>query len=206
MRIKRDFVLGLVIAGMAVAAFGCAAGSYHSTTPEEHAMWRAAEMGNLEAQRRVAVDLSPHSAPGGAEPDAEHAAFWFQEACKRRYANAAVDFLQFAEHEQLRSRDSRFLSQALACLYSAIEQGHRDAIRAGAIRAATHEQDDRRAYYLFALMAEEDPLFADRRWDIAERLIPGEPERIEKRAADWRAIHALKDDDDFFRELSAERG
>lgn len=99
MRFMRDFALGLVSAGMAVVAFGCATGGYHSTTPEEHAMWRAAEVGNLEAQRRVAVDLIPHSAPGGAEPDAEHAAFWFKEACDQRYANAAVDFLEFAEHE-----------------------------------------------------------------------------------------------------------
>lgn len=206
MGVRHHLRIGLVSAGIAIAAFGCAAGSYHSTTAGEHAMWRAAEGGNPEAQRRVAVDLSPISEPGGAEPDAEHSAFWFKEACDQRYANAAVDFLKLAEHEYLRTRDSRYLSQALACMYSSIEQGHRKAIRAGAVRAMNHEQDYRRAYYLYALMAEEDPVFADGRFDIADRLIEGEPLRIEERAANWRASHTLKGDDDFLRELSANRG
>lgn len=204
--IKLSGLIGLVGAGIAMATLGCATGGYGSTTPEEFAMWRAAEEGNLEAQRRLAVDLSPNSAPGGAAPDAGHAAFWFKEACKKRYANAAVEFLEFAENEQLRFRDPRHVSHALACLHGAIEQGHRDAIRAGATRAATHEKDFRRAYYLYALLAKADPAFAERRWDITDHLISGEPERLDQRAADWLAINMLKGDDDFLRELTAERG
>lgn len=206
MRIHRNFIFGLFGIAVVAASFGCATGGYHSTTPEEHAMWRAAEAGNLEAQRRVAIGLSPNSAPEGNPVDAGHAAFWFQEACSQRYANAAVDFLEFAEYEEARTRDSLYLSQALACLHSAIEQGHRRAIRAGATRAETREKDYRRAYYLYALMAEAEPGFADRRWDIAEHLIQGEPERIEKRAAEWRSRNTLKDDDDFLRELGSNQG
>ncbi|MFK7895373.1 MAG: hypothetical protein AB8G23_06035 [Myxococcota bacterium] len=199
----RRLGIGLLATGMTLTALGCATGGYHSTTPEEHAMWRAAEAGNLEAQRRVAVDLSPNSAPEGARIDSGHAAFWYQEACSQRYANAAVDFLRFAEYEEARTRDSLYLSQALACLHSAIEQGHRAAIRAGATRAAKSEKDFRRAYYLYALLAKEDPAFADRRWEIADQLIQGEPERIEERAAEWLSRNSLKGDDDFLRELSS---
>jgi TPR repeat protein len=203
MRIMRDFVLALVGVGAATMTLGCAAGAYNSTTPAEHAMWRAAEAGNPEAQRRVAVDLTPHSKPGGAAPDAGHAAFWFKEACKQRYANAAVEFLEFAEKERLRSGDSRYVGDALTCLHAAIDQGHRDAIKTGAIRAATRERDFPRAYYLYALMEEGEPVFADRRWEIVDDLIPGQPERIDRRAADWRASNALKDDDDFLIERNS---
>ena len=206
MKIKRDLVLGLATISLAIVTVGCATGGYHSTTPQEHAMWRAAETGNVEAQRRVAVDLSPNSPPGGAETDAGYAAFWFREACDQQYANAAVSFLELAEYEERRSRDSSHVSHALACLHSAIEQGHREAIRAGAIRATKREKNFGRAYYLYALMQEVDPEFADHRWEIVEHLIQGERERMERRARDWLASNQLKGDDDFLRELSSDRG
>lgn len=194
-------LLGLII----VLGVSACAGSHMTRTPAERALWMAAENGNPEAQRRVALDLSPDSEPGGARADAGHAAFWFRAACEQQYANAAVDFYEFAENYRLRTGDARHLDHALPCLQSAIEQGHQGAIIKGATRAELVEKNYERAFFLYSLMAKKDPVWADQRWKWVGELSVDAPDRLHRRAARWHATHRIKDNDDFLREQSASR-
>jgi TPR repeat protein len=163
------------------------------------------EGGNPEAQRRVANDLRPGGTPGGAGEDSGHAAFWFRTACKQHYANAAVEFYEFAEAHRIRTGDPRHLDNALPCLQSAINQGHRGAIVVGAKRAESLEKNYERAFFLYSLMEKEDPAWADRRWELMDRLTLDAPDRLHRHAEEWRARNTIKSHDDFLREQSSAR-
>ena len=100
----------------------------------------AAEAGDVEAMRQLANLHRPTEALGVQYGNLAQAAYWYRAACAAGYANAQVDFYDFARSHADRHSDE-FLDEAIACLEDAIAQGHRQAIIAGAFRAAFIVQD-----------------------------------------------------------------
>jgi tetratricopeptide (TPR) repeat protein len=155
----------------------------------------AAEAGDVEAMRQLANLYAPTDALGVRYGNLERAVFWHRQACAAGYANAQVDFYTFARAEQ---HSDEFLDEAVACLEDAIRQGHRSAIINGAFRAAFIVQDYPTAFFLYALLAENDPDLAAQRFAFAEQLSQAEIDEAEAAAAAWRAENEVKDYDDFF--------
>jgi hypothetical protein len=162
----------------------------------------AAEAGDVEAMRQLANLYRPTEALGVQYGNLEQAVFWYRKACEAGYANAQVDFYQFARtHAEL--HDDVFLDEAVACLEDALRQGHRSAIIDGAFRAAFIEQDYKTGFFLYALFEDTEPDFAEQRWSFADQLTQAEIDEAEQAAAEWRAANRIKDYDDFFAEVDS---
>jgi dienelactone hydrolase len=157
----------------------------------------AAEAGDVEAMRQLANLYAPTEALGVQYGNLERAVFWHRAACAAGYANAQVDFYEFARLQADLGNDA-YLDEAVACLDDAIRQGHRSAIIDGAFRAAFIEQDYRTAFFLYALLEESDPDIAAQRFTFADQLTQAEIDEAEAAAAAWRAENEIKDYDDFF--------
>jgi dienelactone hydrolase len=162
----------------------------------------AAEAGDVEAQRQLANLYRPTEVLGVQYGNLERTVYWYRKACEAGYANAQVDFYEFARAHADR-HDDTYLSEALACLEDAIKQGHRSAIVHGAFRAAFIDQDYATAFYLFALLEEADPELAAQRFDFADQLTQAEIDAAEEAAAIWRAANQIKDYDDFFADVDS---
>lgn len=162
----------------------------------------AAEAGDVEAMRQLALVYQPTVAMGVAYGDLERTIFWFRQACAAGYANAQVDFYRFASTFAETTSDA-YLPEAIVCLQDAIEQGHRSAIADGAFRAAYIQHDYATAFYLYALLEDADPELADQRHSIADRLTPEQIADAEQAASEWRAANRVKDYDDFFAEVNS---
>ena len=157
----------------------------------------AAEAGDVEAMRQLANVYRPTEAMGVQYGNLAQAVFWYRQACAAGYANAQVDFYDFARTWAETTSDA-YLEEAIACLESAIEQGHRDAIMAGAFRAAFIDGDYARAWYLYALLEDSDPDIAQQRQSFADKLTQAEIDEAEAQAAAWRAENKVKTYNDFF--------
>jgi dienelactone hydrolase len=162
----------------------------------------AAEAGDVEAMRQLANVYRPTEAMGVAYGNLARAVFWYREACVAGYANAQVDFYQFARTWAETTGDE-YLEEAIVCLEGAIKQGHRQAILDGAFRAAFVDGDYARAWYLYALLEDADPQAAEQRFTFAGQLTQAEIDEAEAAAAAWRAENAVKDYDDFFAEVDS---
>ncbi|GIK74742.1 MAG: hypothetical protein BroJett021_37300 [Chloroflexota bacterium] len=162
----------------------------------------AAEAGDVEAMRQLANLYRPTDALGVQYGNLEQAVFWYRQACAAGYANAQVDFYDFVRSHAERHSDE-FLDEAILCLEDAIAQGHREAIIAGAFRAAFIEQDYKMAFYLYTLFEESDPELAAQRHTFADQLTAAEIEAAEQAAATWRAENTVKTYDDFFAEVNS---
>ncbi|MFN8466715.1 MAG: hypothetical protein U0X20_14245 [Caldilineaceae bacterium] len=162
----------------------------------------AAEAGDVEAMRQLANVYRPTESMGVQYGNLAQAVFWYRQACAAGYANAQVDFYDFARTWAETTSDA-YLEEAIACLESAIEQGHRDAIIAGAFRAAFIDGDYARAWYLYALLDDSDPKMAKQRQSFADKLTQAEIDAAEAKAAAWRAENKIKTYDDFFAEVSS---
>ena len=127
----------------------------------------AAEAGDVEAMRQLANTYAPTEALGVRYGNLERAVFWYRQACAAGYANAQVDFYEFARLQADQGNDA-YLEEAIACLEDAIRQGHRSAILNGAFRAAFIEQDYKTGFFLFALFEDTEPEYAEQRWSFAE--------------------------------------
>ena len=172
------------------------------SAPPSPELIAAAEAGDAEAMRQLANLYAPTEAMGVQFGNLEQAVFWYRKACAAGYANAQVDFYEFARtHAEL--GDDAFLEEAIVCLEDAIRQGHRSAIIAGAFRAAFIEQDYKTAFFLYALFEETEPDFAEQRWSFAEQLTQAEIDEAEQAAAEWRAANRIKDYEDFFSEVNS---
>ncbi|MFZ1769599.1 MAG: hypothetical protein WAU00_10400, partial [Caldilinea sp.] len=162
----------------------------------------AAETGDVEAMRQLANLYRPTEALGVQYGNLEQSVYWFRQACAAGYANAQVDFYEFARtHADM--GDDAYLDEAIACLEDAIRQGHRSAISNGAFRAAFIEQDYQRGFFLYALFEETEPDFAEQRWSFADQLTQAEIEEAEQAAAAWRAANSIKDYADFFAQVDS---
>jgi dienelactone hydrolase len=157
----------------------------------------AAEAGDVEAMRQLANVYRPTEALGVTYGNLQQSVFWYRQACAAGYANAQVDFYQFARAWAETTSDM-FLPEAIVCLEDAIAQGHRSAILDGAFRAAYIDFDYPRAWYLYALLEESDPDLAAQRHSFADQLTQAEIDAAETAAAAWRAENTVKDYDDFF--------
>ncbi len=157
----------------------------------------AAEAGDVEAMRQLANVYRPTEAMGVIYGNLERSVYWYRQACAAGYANAQVDFYQFARNFAETASDA-YLAEALVCLEDAINQGHRSAIMDGAFRAAFIDGDYQRGFYLYALLEDADPQLAARRQEFADQLTAAEIEEAEQAAAEWRAANTVKDYDDFF--------
>ncbi len=162
----------------------------------------AAEAGDVEAMRQLANLYRPQESLGVRYGNLERALFWYRQACAAGYANAQVDFYTFASSLADSSSDA-YLAEATVCLDAAIEQGHQDAIRAGAFQAAFLDKDYARGFYLYALLEEADPEMAQQRFAFAEQLTADEIETAETAAAAWRAENRVRSYDDFFAEVNS---
>ena len=171
--------------------------SLHGNQPSEAQLLAAGEAGDVEAQRQLANGYQPRKSFGVPYGNAAEAIRWFRRACAAGYANAEVDFYEFAESQEQIGTDGA-IEEAVACLDDAIRQGHRKAIIDGAFRAAFMEQDYKKGYYLYALLADTEPQYADQRQSFASQLTPAEIAAAEKAASDWRAHNPIRDYDDFF--------
>ncbi len=163
-------------------------------TPEKIA---AAEAGDVEAMRQMANVYRPTEALGVQYGNLAQAVYWYRQACALGYANAQVDFYEFAR-SQADAGNPAYLDEAIVCLEEAIRQGHRTAIINGAFRAAFIEQDYRRGFFLYALFEETEPDYADQRWTFADQLTQSEIDQAEAQAALWRAENEIKEYEDFF--------
>lgn len=162
----------------------------------------AAEAGDVEAQRQLANLYRPSESLGVRYGNVEKAVFWYRQACAAGYANAQVDFYEFARmHAEL--YNDAYLEEAIVCLEAAIRQGHRMAIINGAFRAAFIDRDYKTGFFLYALLDETEPDFAAQRWSFAEQLTQTEIDETEAAAAEWRANNRIKDYDDFFRAVNS---
>ena len=170
-------------------------------TPPSPEKIAAAEAGDVEAMRQLANVYRPQEAMGVQYGNLEKSVFWYREACAAGYANAQVDFYQFAR-TWAETTSEEFLDEAIGCLNTAIDQGHRTAIIDGAFRAAYIDFDYPRAWYLYALLEESDPDIAAQRQSFADQLTQAETDETEAAAAAWRAENEVKDYDDFFAEVS----
>jgi len=162
----------------------------------------AAEAGDVEAMRQLANLYKPTEALGVQYGNLEQSVFWYRRACAAGYANAQVDFYDFARSHAERHGDE-FLDEAVACLEDAIAQGHREAIIAGAFRAAFIEQDYATAFFLYALLEESDPELAAQRQTFADQLTAAEIDAAEQMAAAWRTENRIKTYDDFFADVNS---
>jgi hypothetical protein len=162
----------------------------------------AAEAGDVEAMRQLANIYRPQEAMGVSYGNLERSVFWYRQACAAGYANAQVDFYEFASSWAETTSDA-YLAEAIACLEGAIEQGHRSAIIAGAFRAAYIDFDYPRAWYLYALLEDSDPDIAQQRNSFADELTQAEIDDAEAAAAAWRAENEVRDYDDFFAEVNS---
>lgn len=156
----------------------------------------AAEAGDVEAQRQLANLYRPTEVLGVQYGNLAQAVFWYRKACAAGYANAQVDFYEFARVQADMGNDT-YLEEAVACLGDAIRQGHRDAIINGAFRAAFIEQDHKTGFFLYALLEDTDPDIAAQRFTFADELTQAEIDAAEEAAAAWRAANQVKDFDDF---------
>jgi hypothetical protein len=157
----------------------------------------AAEAGDVEAQRQLANLYRPTEALGVPFGNVEKAVFWYRKACDAGYANAQVDFYEFAFSYSGANSDV-YLAEAIICLEDAIRQGHRNAIINGAFWAAFIDHDYKTGFFLYALFEGTEPEFAEQRWSFAENLTQHEIDEAEQAAAEWRANNRIKDYDDFF--------
>jgi hypothetical protein len=157
----------------------------------------AAEAGDVEAMRQLANVYRPKEAMGVLYGNLEQAVFWYRQACAAGYANAQVDFYEFARGFAEMASDA-YLPEAITCLEDAIRQGHRSAISNGAFRAAFIDQDYKTGFFLYALLEDADPQLAAQRQSFADQLTAAEIEEAEQAAAAWRAANTVKDYDDFF--------
>jgi hypothetical protein len=162
----------------------------------------AAEAGDVEAMRQLANVYRPTEAMGVSYGNLERSVFWYRQACAAGYANAQVDFYTFARGWAETASDA-YLAEAIACLESAIEQGHRSAIIDGAFRAAYIDFDYPRAWYLYALLEDAEPEIAQQREPFAEELTQAQIDEAEAAAAAWRAENEVRDYDDFFAEVNS---
>ena len=153
----------------------------------------AAEAGDVEAMRQLANVYRPTEALGVRYGDVAQAVYWYRRACAAGYANAQVDFYEFARSHA----DAAYLDEAVLCLEDAIRQGHRDAIIHGAFHAAFIEQDYKTGFFLYALFEGTDAHFADQRWSFADQLTQAEIDEAEQAAAAWRAENQIKEFADF---------
>ena len=162
----------------------------------------AAETGDVEAMRQLANLYRPTEALGVQYGNLAQVVYWYRQACAAGYANAQVDFYEFARtHADM--GDDAYLDEAIACLEDAIRQGHRSAIINGAFRATFIEQDYQRGFFLYALFEETEPDFAEQRWSFADQLTQAEIEEAEQAAAAWRAANPIKDYEDFFAQVDS---
>jgi hypothetical protein len=162
----------------------------------------AAEAGDVEAMRQLANLYRPTDALGVQYGNLAQAVYWYRQACAAGYANAQVDFYEFARLQADVDNDV-YLEEAVACLEDAIRQGHRGAIRNGAFRAAFIEQEYQTAFFLYALLEEADPELAAQRFAFADQLTQAEIDEAEQAAAEWRAVNQIKDYNDFFAEVDS---
>ncbi|MFN3330996.1 MAG: hypothetical protein ACK47M_00605 [Caldilinea sp.] len=162
----------------------------------------ATEAGDVEAMRQLANLYRPTDALGVQYGNLAQAVFWYRQACAAGYANAQVDFYDFARSHAERHSDE-FLDEAVACLEDAIEQGHREAIIAGAFRAGFIEQDYQTAFFLYALLEESDPELAVQRHTFADQLTAAEIDAANQAASTWRAENRVKTYNDFFVEVNS---
>jgi hypothetical protein len=165
--------------------------------PPGEALIAAAESGDVEAMRQAANVYRPREAMGVKYGNLERAVFWYRKACAAGYANAQVDFYEFARIWAETASDA-YLDEAITCLEDAVRQGHRSAIANGAFRAAFIEQDYPTAFYLYALLEDAAPDLAAQRNTFAGELTAEEIAGAEAAAAAWRAANRVKDYDDFF--------
>jgi len=163
----------------------------------------AAEAGDVEAMRQLANVYRPTEALGVQYGNLERAVFWYRQACAAGYANAQVDFYEFARTWAESSGDDSYLEEAVICLQDAIDQGHRSAISNGAFRAAFIEGDYKTGFYLYALLEDADPDLAARRHTFVDQLTADEIAAAEEAAAQWRAANSVKDYNDFFAEVNS---
>ena len=162
----------------------------------------AAEAGDVEAMRQLANLYRPTEALGVRYGDVAQAVEWYRRACAAGYANAQVDFYEFARAFADAGHDD-YLHEAVVCLDDAIRQGHRSAIINGAFRAAFIEQDYATGFFLYALFEGTEPEFADQRWRFADQLTQTEIDAAEAQAAAWRAENSIRDYEDFFAEVDS---
>jgi hypothetical protein len=165
--------------------------------PPSAAKIAAAEAGDVEAMRQLANVYRPTEGLGVLYGNLERSVFWYREACAAGYANAQVDFYEFARTFAETASDA-YLAEAIVCLEDAIAQGHRSAIHNGAFRAAFVDGNYARGFFLYALLQEADPSLAAQRQRFADQLTAAEIEEAEQAAAEWRAANTVKDYDDFF--------
>ncbi len=172
------------------------------SNPPSPELIAAAEAGDVEAMRQLANLYRPTEALGVQYGNLEQAVFWYRKACEAGYANAQVDFYDFARlHADM--GDDTYLAEAIACLEDAIRQGHRSAIINGAFRAAFIEQDYKTGFFLYALFEGTEPDYAEQRWSFADQLTQAEIDEAEQAAAEWRAANEIRDYDDFFAEVDS---
>ena len=162
----------------------------------------AAEAGDVEAMRQLANLYRPTEALGVQYGNLGQAVFWYRKACEAGYANAQVDFYEFARG-QADMGNSAYLEEAVVCLEDAIRQGHRSAIINGAFRAAFIEHDYKTGFFLYALFEDTEPEYAEQRWSFADQLTQAEIDEAEQAAAAWRAANPIKDYNDFFVEVNS---
>jgi hypothetical protein len=191
-------IAGLVLVACTYAPLaGTKPASSKDDAPTEAQLRAAGEAGDVEAQRQLAYRSEPKEAFGVTYGNAEAAIYWYRRACAAGYANAEVDFYEFAE-TRAQAETGSVVDEAVACLDDAVRQGHRNAIIDRAFRAAFGEHDYKKGYYLYALLADSEPQYADQRHSIANQLTPAEIDAAEKAAADWRAGNQVRDYNDFF--------
>ncbi|MCL4857850.1 MAG: hypothetical protein KJZ93_00520, partial [Caldilineaceae bacterium] len=162
----------------------------------------AAEAGDVEAQRQIANVYRPRESLGVHYGNVEKAVFWYRKACAAGYANAQVDFYEFAAAHAETASD-RYLEEAIVCLEDALRQGHRQAILNGAFRAVFIDGDHKTGFFRYALFEETEPDLAEQRWTFADQLTQAEIDEAEEAAAAWRASNRIKSYDDFFREVNS---
>ena len=162
----------------------------------------AAAAGDVEAMRQLANVYRPKEAQGVLYGNLAQSVFWYREACAAGYANAQVDFYEFARTFAETTSDA-YLAEAIACLDDAVRQGHRSAISNAAFRAAFIDQDYARGFYLYALLEDADPQLAGQRQTFAGNLSADEIAAAEEAAAAWRAANTVKDYNDFFAEVNS---
>ncbi|MBK8047191.1 MAG: sel1 repeat family protein [Anaerolineales bacterium] len=172
------------------------------SAPPPPELLAAAEAGDVEAQRQLANLYRPTSAMGIYYGSSEQAVYWYRQACAAGYANAQVDFFDFASSYDGPNAEI-YLAEATACLEDAIRQGHRMAIINGAFQAAFVNHDYKTGFFLYALLEDSEPHYAEQRWSFAGNLTAAEIDEAEQAAAEWRANNQIKDYDDFFIEVNS---
>ncbi|MBK8050534.1 MAG: sel1 repeat family protein [Anaerolineales bacterium] len=191
----------IVLLLMVFAIAACRPRETLGETPSA-ALLDAAARGDVEAQRQLGNAYKPTEVMGVKYGNVEKSVGWFRKACAAGYANAQVDFYNFADvYDETDS--GGYLEEAIACLQDAIRQGHRIALISGAFRAAFIEHDYKTGYYLYSLFEGTEPHFANQRDSFADKLTPAEIDEAERAATAWRAANKIKDDNDFFIEVNS---